>query len=269
VISILVWILALYFVFGVLVFIFQRNLIYHPDQSRPRPIDYGLPDVQSVQVGTEDDFKLHAWWHPPRSDTSPVIAYFPGNAGHIGHRAEKIRPFLERGFGVLLVGYRYNAQSGGAPREEGFYRDGRAVLKFLKHRDIPLDRIVLYGESLGTAVAIDLAASNKPACLLLEAPFSSMAALAQHHYWYLPAKWLLLDRFNSAIRLPSVKAPTLIIHGKQDQIVPLKFAEALAAAAPRSPEFLVVARAGHNDLYDHGVADKAIAFIERACRASP
>ncbi|MDA0655843.1 MAG: alpha/beta hydrolase, partial [Proteobacteria bacterium] len=159
-------------------------------------------------------------------------------------------------------------QSGGSPREEGFYRDGRAVLKFLKQRNISLDRIALYGESLGTAVAIDLAASIRPTCLLLEAPFSSMAALAQHHYWYLPAKWLLLDRFNSAARLATVNAPTLIIHGKQDQIVPLKFAEALAAAAPHSPEFLVVARAGHNDLYDHGVAAKAIAFIESACSTS-
>lgn len=104
------------------------------------------------------------------------------------------------------------------------------------------------------------------ACLLLESGFDSMAALAQHHYPYLPAKWLIKDRYESVLRMRQLDLPALMMHGRQGRIVPLKFAEALAAAAQRRPQLQIFDAAGHNDLYDHGAAEHAIAFIESNCR---
>ncbi|HAT35158.1 MAG TPA: hypothetical protein DCS82_05540 [Rhodospirillaceae bacterium] len=263
------WIAAFYLGFGVLMFVFQRGLMYHTDQSVPQPSAYALIDVEAVRVPTEDGLELFAWWRQPKTPDSPVIAYFHGNAGHIGYRADKITPYLKRGYGVLLVTYRYNAKTGGSPSQEGLYRDGRAALEFLRARKIPRERIALYGESLGTAVAIATARAGgrkEAACLLLEAAFDSMSAVAQHHYPYLPARWLIRDRYDSASSISQLQIPILMIHGRRDRIVPLKFAEALAAAAPEKPQLLVVDGAGHNNLYDYGVANRVIAYIEQKCR---
>jgi len=234
----LIVMLSLYLLFGALIFIFQRNLLYFADETVPAPADYGLADVESIRFPTDDRLKIFAWWRPPVSEYAPVLVYFHGNAGHLGHRAEKVAPFLRKGYGLLLVTYRYNAGTGGTPNENSLYRDGDAAVQYLQQRGIRTDRLVLYGESLGTALAVNSAKNFPVACLVLEAPFSSMADLAQHHYPYLPAKWLIRDRFQSDLHIQNVNVPMLFVHGRQDQIVPLKFAQKLVefieTACPRN-----------------------------------
>ncbi len=254
--------LALYAGFIAVLYTAQRSLLYHPDQTIPNPADYGAADMTAIRIPTEDGYSLLAWWRPPRAD-SPALVFFQGNAGHIGDRAGKVRDFLDAGLGVLLVSYRYNAGSGGKPSEEALLADGRAAMAFLKAEGVTGRRIVVYGESLGTGIAVAMAAAHEVGAVVLEAPFSSMADLAQHHYWYAPTRWLIRDRFDSMARIGAIGAPLLVVHGALDTLIPLRFGQMLYDAAREPKESQIIDRAHHNDLPDYGLADIVLRFIGR------
>jgi Dipeptidyl aminopeptidases/acylaminoacyl-peptidases len=137
--------------------VLQRQLLFLPDRSTPQLATAGLPEMTDVRVRTADGLELLAWWHPPDADR-PTVVYLHGNGGHIGYRGSRVRPFLDRGMGVLLVSYRGYGGNPGSPSEAGLLADGRAALEFLAAWGIAADRTVLYGESLGTTVAVRLAA---------------------------------------------------------------------------------------------------------------
>ena len=260
------WGIVAYMLFGGILFGCQRSLLYHPNQTVPDPAEFGLNGVTVERVDVEGRHKLLAWWHKPESADGPVIIYFHGNAGHLGHRAEKIRPYIDAGYGVLLVSYRYNSGAGGSPSEEALYGDGRAVMTFLRHKDVSLERTVLYGESLGTAVAVTMAVENPVGAVVLESPYTSIAAVAQSHYWYLPTKFLVLDKFDVEAKIERIDAPLLIIHGERDGIIPVEFGRALfqRAKEPKVGRFLP--EAGHNDLYEHGAATVILKFLSDQMR---
>lgn len=251
-----------------LLFVAQRNLLYHPNKVVPIPAEFGVAEMQVVQIETSDGLKLHCWWRAPTREDKATLVYMHGNAGHIGDRAFKVRPILNAGYGVLMVSYRYNAATGGKPSEEGLYNDGRAAYDFVHAQDVPDDRIVLYGESLGSGVATKLASEHPIGAVILEAPYTSIPDVAQTHYWYTPARWLLLDRFDSIDRIDKVKAPLLILHGESDGVIPIKLGRALFAAAQEPKEAHFIPGGGHSDLYDFG-ADRLIAdFLSRYLPAS-
>lgn len=239
----------------------QRSLLYHPNQMIPQPIDYGVPEVAEVQITGSADVELHAWWHAPK-DQKPTLVYFHGNAGHIGDRAHKVKSLLSDGYGILLMSYRYNANAQGSPSEAALIADGAAALKWLNNKSIATNDILLYGESLGSGIAVALAAQNEVKGLILEAPYSSVADVAQSAYWFVPAYWLVQDKFNSSARIGQVKAPILIVHGKKDRIIPIRFGQKLHAAAPENIKFVTLEQAGHADLYDHGMGNVVIEFLE-------
>ncbi|MDH3700087.1 MAG: alpha/beta hydrolase [Alphaproteobacteria bacterium] len=246
-----------------LLFVAQRNILYHPSELRPKPADFGVPEMQQVDVPAPDGFNLYSWWRPPQRADKATIVYFHGNAGHIGDRAFKVRAYLDEGYGVMMVSYRYNAGNGGKPSEDGLYEDGRSAYNFVLETGVPRDRIVLYGESLGSGVATKLATENKVAAVVLEAPYSSVTDVAQSHYWYTPARWILLDKFESSDRIATIGAPLLIFHGSADRTIPIRFAEKLFAAAVEPKELKVVLGGGHADLYDFGVARQVLDFLRR------
>ena len=161
-----------------LLFLFQRNLLYHPSATVPTPAESGVGEMRVVGLRTEDGLTLQAWYAAPRTAGGPVVVYFCGNAGHIGYRAFKVRRLLDAGFGTLLVGYRGYGGNPGRPTEVGFYADGRAALQFLAGEGVAPGRIVLYGESLGSGVAVQLAAARKVAAVILDAPYTSMIEMA-------------------------------------------------------------------------------------------
>lgn len=260
--SYLLWAIFAYVLFGGVLFGCQRSLLYHPNQVIPDPHEYGLENVTVEKIKTDDGYSLLAWWHQPQSADTPVIVYFHGNAGNLGHRAEKIRPYISAGYGVLIVSYRYNAGAGGSPSEAGLYADGRAAVAFVKNTGISSDRLVMYGESLGTAIAVKMATETEVRAVVLESPYSSIADVAQSHYWYVPAKFLLHDKFDAAANIGQINAPLFVIHGERDAIIPIKFSRALfaAAKAPKTSKFL--AAAGHNNLYEHGAAQYIQDFLE-------
>lgn len=243
-------------------FAFQRNLMYHPNQTIATPQSFGVPEMTAERLQTPDGYPLHSWWKPPAASDGPVLLYLHGNAGHLGDRAEKLRPYLDAGYGVLLVTYRYNAGAGGAPSEAGLIEDGRTALGFLRGKGIGDDRVVLYGESLGTGIAVNLATESRHKAVILEAPYSSIADVAASIYWYVPVRYLIKDRFDSTAVISRIKAPLLIVHGKQDRVIPARFAERLFEAAVEPKRLVLVEGAHHTNLYDHGMGKMVLDFVE-------
>ncbi len=245
-----------------LLYVFQRQLLYVPDRSRPELAGFAQPGLREVTLRTADGLSLSSWYLAPR-DGRPVIAYFHGNAGHAGYRADRLQRFARDGYGVLMVEYRGYGGNPGAPTEAGLYDDARAALDFLEGEGIAGPRLVLYGESLGSGVAVRMAAEREIAALILEAPFTSVAAAAQYHYPFVPAALLIWDRFDSLSRIGAVTAPILIVLGGRDRVVPARLGQALFAAAPEPKERWIAPEAGHEDLARFGALDAAVAFIER------
>jgi len=243
-------------------FLGQRELIYLPGGSPWPPADAGVPEMRPVTLTTADGLALTSWWHPPDAGRIAIV-YLHGNAGNIGHRAGKVRPYLDAGLGVLLLGYRGYGGNPGSPTEDGLYADARSGLEFLAAQGLPSTHIVLYGESLGTGVAVQMAIEQPVAALVLEAPFSSLADVAGAHYPFVPARWLLLDRFDSAAKIARIVAPVMIVHGERDDTIPIRFAERLHAAAGPGATFLRLPLAGHNDLQYHGAAPAVLEFLDR------
>jgi fermentation-respiration switch protein FrsA (DUF1100 family) len=251
--------------YGVLVgglYVFQSRLLYFPDRRRPELGVLTALGVQEVELQTADGLSLLSWYLPPR-DARPVIAYFHGNGGHIGYRAGRLRQFGEYGYGALIVGYRGYGGNPGTPSEAGFAADADAAMDFLTERGIAPNRLVLYGESLGSGVAVALAAHDEVAALVLEAPFTSVAEVAQYHYSFVPAAALLRDRFDSLSRIGRARAPILVMHGGRDRVVPIRFGRALFDAAPEPKEFWAAAEAGHEGLARFGALEAVRNFLDR------
>lgn len=252
---------ALYAAATVALYLLQRRLVFAPSARPGEPADAGVPEMVRVRYPTGDGLTLEAWYEP--AERRPTIVYFHGNAGNLGDRAFKARAFIDRGYGFLLAGYRGYGGNPGRPSEAGFYRDGRAALDFLAARGVAPDRTVIYGESLGTGVATEMAQGRRLAALVLEAPFTSLVDVAAHHYWWTPVRWLLRDRFDSLGRIAAIEAPLLIVHGGRDSTVPLKFGERLFAAAREPKELRILPEADHADLYEHGAEQAIEDFLER------
>jgi fermentation-respiration switch protein FrsA (DUF1100 family) len=220
--------------------------------------------MEAVTVTTEDGLDLVHWYRPPTAPNGLVVVIFHGNAGHIGDRVPKYWPLLQAGLGVFFAEYRGYGGNPGRPSEDGLTADGLSVMAYLSARGIAPERIILYGESLGTGLAIKLAAGRPVAGLILEAPPGSIAEVAQAHYWYVPAKWLLLDQWNAIDLMGQVAAPLLLMHGEADGVVPVRFGRRVYKAADGPKEALFLPRGGHADLYSFPeVPARVIDFVRR------
>lgn len=234
----------------VLVWLVQRSLIYFPARDTPTPADYGLPQAETVRVTTDDGLALTAWYVPAPALTASgwTVVVFNGNAGHRGHRVGLAERLTAQGHATVLVDYRGYGGNPGTPTEEGLLRDARAVWAYLAARSgVDLSRVAYFGESLGAAVAVQLAVEHPPAALILRSPFSSLAAIGRTHYPWLPVRWLLRDQFASIEHIAGLEVPLLVIAGDADRIIPLSDTQRLFHAA-RSPKHLVIVEgADHND----------------------
>jgi fermentation-respiration switch protein FrsA (DUF1100 family) len=232
-----------------LIWMMQRRLMYFPMAGVPAAEDIGLRDVEPVTFETADGLRLHGWFVAASGATPRVtVVVFNGNAGHRAYRAPLAAALRRHGLQVLLLDYRGYGGNPGTPTEQGFAADSRAARAYVAGRpDVDPSRIVYFGESLGTAVAVGLAVEHPPAALVLRSPFTSMADVGQHHYPFLPVRLLLRDRFAAIDQIPLVGAPLLVIAGGRDRIVPLEHSRRLydAAAAPKT--LLVIPGADHND----------------------
>ncbi|PMR76449.1 alpha/beta hydrolase [Billgrantia endophytica] len=235
----------------ILAWFFQERLLYLPHMGREHigtPADRGL-EWEQVDLETEDGLTLDAWWVPAENARASLL-FFHGNAGNISHRLDSIRQFNRLGLSVLIVDYRGYGRSEGSPSEAGTARDARASWRWLtEEAGASPDEIVLFGRSLGAAVAAELAvalaADDNPAAVILESPFRSVPALGQQLYPFLPVRWLATLDYDTERYVTAFRAPLLVIHSREDEIIPFSEGEAVFEAASDPKELLVI-RGGHN-----------------------
>ncbi len=230
-------------------FVFQSRLIFFPNfPSRavgPGPDSIGLP-YQQLDILTEDGVRLDAWYVPV-SEPRGTVLFFHGNAGNISHRLDSLRIFNELGLATLIFDYRGYGRSEGAISEAGIYRDAEAAWRHLTiDMKTPPERIALFGRSVGAAVAAYVASRHRPGALILESGFVSAPELGAEIYPWLPVRWLARIRFPAAEFLHSVSCPVLVIHSRDDEIIPFDHGVRLHAAAREPKQFLEI-RGGHND----------------------
>ena len=240
-------VVALLALVGGLLWGFQRSLIYLPDAGPVPAAPAILPGARDVVLSTADGLELGGWYLPA-DDDAPAVLVAGGNAGHRGHRAPLAEALHEAGLSVLLFDYRGYGGNPGSPSEEGLALDARAARAHLVDVvGVPPERLVYFGESLGAAVVTELATEHPPAALVLRSPFVDLASVAAVHYPFLPARALLRDRFPLAERLARVDAPTTVVYGGADSIVPASQSRAVAQAAGRLHRSVEVDGADHND----------------------
>jgi hypothetical protein len=243
-----------------LMYVFQRSLMYFPDRTRTPPAAAGLSQAEEVILTSSDGERLVAWHVPPRG-AKPVVIYFQGNAGALNLRADRFRWLTNDGFGLVALSYRGYGGSTGKPTEAGMLLDAAAAYDFAAAR-YPARRIIVWGESLGTGVAVALAAERQIGGLILDAPFSSAADIGASAYPFVPVRWFLKDSFRSDERIGRVTVPLLILHGEMDPIVPIRFGEKLFALANEPKQMVRFPSGGHVNLDDHGAPDAVRAFLD-------
>ncbi|MDD3374549.1 MAG: alpha/beta hydrolase [Candidatus Omnitrophica bacterium] len=225
----------------------ERKSIFFPDKDLVMHPHHFLSDGKDVYFATEDGVILNGWFFK-NNDASATVLFFHGNAGNVSHRLEKVSMFYNMGLNVFIVDYRGYGRSGGAPSEQGLYRDARAAYDYLLSRDdVKARRIIGYGESLGGAVIIDLAQNRKFAALIVDSTFPRIVDMANLVYPYIPG-FLLTIKMDSLSKIETIDAPTLFIHSFDDEIVPINLGKKLFDAAQEPKRFLDI-NGSHNDGY--------------------
>ena len=251
---------------AVLLFLFQDKLAYYPQIGREiqtTPREHGL-DYEALTLATPDGEQLDAWFVPARGQA--VVLILHGNAGNISHRMDSIAMFHRLGYGVLIFDYRGYGRSSGKPSEQGLYQDALTAWNHLtRQRGIAPTRIILFGESLGGAVATWLAARERPSALVLSSVFTSAPELATDLYPWLPAKWLVRMRYDTRSTLAQVTCPVLIAHSPDDEIIPFHHGQRLFSAAA-APKVFLPLTGGHNDSFifmHHKWVDVLASFLSQ------
>lgn len=234
----------------VIVYLIQGRMLYlsHvPGRAlTASPADAGM-EYEDVFIETADAVTLHGWFIPGR--TSSVVLFFHGNAGNISHRLESIRQFHDLGLSVLIIDYRGYGRSEGKTTEAGMYRDAEAAWRYLTEtRGVPANEIVVFGRSLGGSVAAWLAAEREPLALIVESSFTSVPEIAAEVYPWLPARRLSRMSHATIDYVRRVNCPVLVIHSRDDEIIPFHHGEAIFAAAP-APRSLLALRGSHNNAF--------------------
>ena len=243
-------IIFIYLFLGLFLFFIQRKILFNVSVSPKKPHQYGLDNVQELNILTKDNIKLLCW-HSKPDEGAPTLIYFHGNSFDIGERASRIEKYIKHGWGVLLVSWRGFSGNKGKPSEANLYIDAEAVMQWIaEEKLIKKDSIIIYGESLGTGVAIEMATRYLFKSVVLEAPFTSIVDIAQKKYKIYPAKFMVLDKFDNLSKIKKIISPILIISGKKDEIVPHSHSIKLYNQANKPKDALITNEAMHNNLYD-------------------
>ncbi len=255
-----------YAVIAVAAFIAQRRLMYFPDRTRASPASFALTGVEERMLRTPDGETLIAWFGraPPGR---PTLLYFHGNAGNLANRSERVRKYQARGLGVFILSYRGYSGSTGRPSEQANVADAKLAYEALIAEGVAPDDIIVYGESLGSGVAVQLAAEKPVGGLVLDAPYTSIVDVAAAAYPFFPVRWFLFDRYESLRYLPRIDAPLLVIHGEDDEVIPVAMGRAVYAAADGPKEIVTFPGAGHSDHHLYGSGEEVFRWIDAIAHA--
>jgi len=247
----------------------QRRLIYFPSTARIAPESVGLAGVVEQVLETADGNRLICWWSRAASG-EPTLLYFHGNGGSLAERADRIRFFRQHGLGIFMMSYRGYGGSTGSPTEAANVADAKRAHDWLLASGIRPERLVLYGESLGSGVAVQVALDKPVAGLILDAPYTSIADLGAEVYPFLPVRLLLWDRYNTIEYIPRVRAPLLVLHGERDRTVPLAMGKRVFEAAAGPKRLATFPAAGHSDHNYYGSYEVVLAWLgEHGLRSRP
>jgi uncharacterized protein len=249
------WPFAVVLLYGgliALLYVAQRSLQYFPERQHMTPSASGLPEAEEAVLDTADGERVIVWHVPPRG-AQPIFLYFHGNGGSLRWRDKRFRALIADGSGLVALSYRGYGGSSGRPTETGLIEDAATAYSFTVAR-YPAERIVLWGESLGSALAIALAAEKPVGRLVLEAPFTSAADVAAVHFWFVPVRMIMKDQYRSDLRVGNVTAPALVVHGENDAVVPVTLGERLYDVIRAPKRFVRITGAGHDDLGVRAVA---------------
>lgn len=239
----------------------QRILMYVPDTERVAPDKLGLLGVREVVLRTPDGVNLIGWYGAARPG-QPTLLYFHGNAGNLETRSGRVGEYLEKGRGMFMVSYRGYSGSGGKPTERNIIADAYLARQWLLDQGISSDDVIVYGESLGSSVAVQLAAKSEVGGVILDAPYTSIAEVGARIYPYLPVRALILDRYDSLSRIKKINAPLLIVHGAKDDLIPIEMGRELFDQAMEPKQFAEIEGGGHADHYLFGSYDVIHAWID-------
>jgi fermentation-respiration switch protein FrsA (DUF1100 family) len=261
--------LALYVLVLGAAYLGQRRLIYYPDRAYANPAQAGLAGVEERILKTPDGARVVAWYGKARPG-QPTILYFHGNAGSLANRAPRIERFMAQGWGVYMMTYRGYGGGTGNPTEAHNVADARLAYGALVHEGVEPSSIILYGESLGTGVAVRLATERPVAGVVLDAPYTSLVDVAVGVYPFLPVRLALADRYESKKYIKQVRAPLLILHGERDNVIPVAMGREMFGQANQPKRLAIFPNGGHSDLYldGNGALEAMRSWVAELGRAS-
>jgi fermentation-respiration switch protein FrsA (DUF1100 family) len=225
----------------------QRNLVFDVRPRYVTPTEAGFPEAQENILTTDDGERIVTWLRRPVDPLGPLFLLLLGKGDNLGSTTALLRELTHDGSGVLAIAYRGYSGSTGSPSEDGFKRDAEAAYRFALGL-VPSSRVVLIGYSVGTGVAVPLAADHRAAALILLAPFTSAAAIGAAELPFIPVRLLMKDQFRSIDAIGNVRMPILILHGARDQAIPIGYGRELYAAAPEPKRFVALPQADHDPL---------------------
>ena len=215
-----------YLVVMIFIYFYQRNLLYHPSENNYQNDELKF-NYKEVNINVEDDIKLKSWFIKKDLSNFKTLLIFHGNAGDLSNRIYKLNELNKLKINILLISWRGFSGNNGTPTEKNLYKDAEAAIKWLNQKGISNNQIILYGESLGTGVAVEMAKRNSFNSIILESPFTSIEDSAKIYYPYLPIKLLLKDRYDSINKIKMISSPILLMHGKKDEVVPFSMGKEL------------------------------------------
>lgn len=243
--------LILYLVFVAILFGVQRRMVFQPDTRAITPREAGLVGFESIEISPG----IRSWWHAPRDAKAPVVIHLHGNGGALAGRAHIFRDMADWGAGVLAVGYPGYGGNAGSPSEAVMARTAQANYDWLIAQGIAPSRIVITAHSMGTGIAVPLAARNAAAGLILESPFTALADVAQKAMPYAPVQWLIRDPFRSIDHVGALRVPVAWIHGTADALIPFSMGQTLFDAIKTPKCALRIEGGDHDHLWDMGASD--------------
>ena len=250
----------IYLIIGIFLFFLQRKILFNTAGKPKKPNEYNLKNVEEVNITTTDGVNLLAWLSRPKIN-KPLLIYFHGNSFDIGERAYRIKRYIDEGWGILLLAWRGYSGNSGKPTEKNLYSDAESALSWIKKNcEYKFEEIVIYGESLGASVAVEIGTRYKFKSVILEAPFTSVYDIAKKRYFMFPLKYLILDKFDNYSKIDKILTKVLIISGKKDEVVPHSHSLKLLLKAKEPKSSVFIDEAMHNNLYDFEIEKNVIEF---------